>query len=297
MATKRKKPRRNFKKSRLRNCSICLKEQTHCIQLTNCDHMICRKCLYKYIENNLKDISKYPMKCFHYDCNKILHLKDVKYAFKLKKNNKSLQIYERFSILCAIPDGQRLCCPQCQMLYFFDANNQLFGYCADCKFRFCFDCNKKWHPGKECKNKNRKDENILFIEKENKKLFDKMNWMSCPQCGIMIEKTDGCNCLTHKKCPKTGYPFRDIRFCYCCGIQLSNKSERYDTFGNIHFKNGSYYDCINGNKYKQQQRQKKCQQYIYNYTLPYLPILLWIVIIISIPLLIYYIATKCYLSV
>eukprot|EP01084_Bolivina_argentea_P285314 489246_1 len=68
-------------------CNICLKLQLYnkFIQLTNCNHIICKDCLYNYVKSNLKNISKYSMQCFHKNCVQLLHSKDVQKAFKDRK--------------------------------------------------------------------------------------------------------------------------------------------------------------------------------------------------------------------
>lgn len=112
------------KKINLPTCPICFMEVRDYIHLKNCNHLICRECLKQYISCDLKNISKYPLKCFQQNCDELLDHLDIKYA--LNDNKDDLFIFDKFSILCAISPNERETCPKqdCGMVFFYQSKWQ-----------------------------------------------------------------------------------------------------------------------------------------------------------------------------
>ncbi|KAL9654247.1 hypothetical protein ABK040_010279 [Willaertia magna] len=91
-------------------------------------------------------------------------------------------------------------------------------HCTHCSMDFCARCLKKWHQGISCEEnelRNRSKQDELFkqwIQEEGAK--------TCPNCGIVIQKTRGCNSMKCSNC-KT-------KFCYFCGKAFtSSEREHY----------------------------------------------------------------------
>ena len=111
------KPPKSKRKTRvLPTCPICMEKVSKSIKLKKCQHLICHSCLNRYILSNLKNITKYPMRCFMNECDELLDITDIESA--LNNNKEQLSIYDKFSILCAISPDERDQCPQCEMVYF-----------------------------------------------------------------------------------------------------------------------------------------------------------------------------------
>eukprot|EP01084_Bolivina_argentea_P026440 49183_1 len=74
-------------------CPICLMEvePENYTYLINCNHLICQYCLFNYIKSQIKDASKYPMKCFNFKCDVMLHMNDVHFAFSRLPNAKQVE--------------------------------------------------------------------------------------------------------------------------------------------------------------------------------------------------------------
>eukprot|EP01084_Bolivina_argentea_P016856 31489_1 len=135
-------------------CPICL-EKKQLKPLTNCDHSLCTDCLESFIRSNLKNISKYPMKCYDVtNCNQILHFNDVS---NVLKNKSDLKIFEKFSVLCAIPDSERDLCPSCDMIFFMKSRierSKLFELNTNRNNTHCLnkECNNKFGMSISIKN-------------------------------------------------------------------------------------------------------------------------------------------------
>lgn len=109
-------------KPKLPTCPICFMEVEDYINLKNCNHLICKECLNGYISTDLKNIIKYPLKCFQQNCDELLDFVDVQYALNFNKD--SLFIFNKFSILCAISPKEREQCPKCEMVFFYQSKWQ-----------------------------------------------------------------------------------------------------------------------------------------------------------------------------
>jgi len=75
-------------------------------------------------------------------------------------------------------------------------------------------------------------------------MIEKEKWQACPSCGAMIEKTEGCNHITHKACQGSLTGRTD--FCYCCSYKLDGEGHRFEEGTNppvLHFPNGIFKDC------------------------------------------------------
>ena len=86
-------------------------------------------------------------------------------------------------------------------------------------------------------------------------MVKKEQWSDCPKCGFVIEKTGGCNHMTHKGCTKTNTVYNNVKrtdFCYLCKKLLVHKQDgsgwKYDVDGKLHFPNGVFKPCIYSKK-------------------------------------------------
>ena len=121
--------------------------------------------------------------------------------------------------------------------------------CNECKHMICYRCEQPWHnvcdpSDKEngvCKMIKSNDKEAL-IDAKSKRMMRNNKFQKCPNCGMMIEKTTGCNHMTHIGCPNKA-EFNGTHFCYTCGELLYGRyhNEEYD--GTRHFPGGVYKDC------------------------------------------------------
>jgi len=96
--------------------------------------------------------------------------------------------------------------PDCEEVMMIDPQI-IWDFCMECDegHQFCARCkNEGWHPPEECK---KYDEQLMEqIKSKNKKV--EQTYKTCPKCGVIIEKNDGCN---HMKCINCTF-----EFCWIC---------------------------------------------------------------------------------
>ena len=239
-------------------------------------------CLRSYVTVDLKDISKYPFKCFFPECETLLQYNSVEYVLEPEQLNE----YDRMLIKSSDAgktDGRTISCPTCKAVMFKsrrfdkiivnnnnsdnksnsneinisnnnsnnnnnnetlslnlnDGSNEIAGnekdstmknnnsnkamqadclmHCvnSDCKTALCARCECLWHYNITCEEYQEK----MAINNENvdeafASLIAQEKWSKCPQCGVVVERTEGCFHMTHKNCPNA---LKDNRtdFCYC----------------------------------------------------------------------------------
>eukprot|EP01083_Nonionella_stella_P187558 689423_1 len=99
-------------------CPVCLTKVSKYVRLKSCDHLICDQCFRGYVTNDLKNLSKYPLRCFELNCNQLLDHQDVAvHAFN--NDEKQLSIFNTNCVKCAIPEENRETCPKCDTTYFY----------------------------------------------------------------------------------------------------------------------------------------------------------------------------------
>ena len=53
-----------------------------------------------------------------------------------------------------------------------------------------------------------------------KKIFEKENLCKCPECGMIVDRYEGCNFMT---CASSSCAKKQVHFCYLCGDKLTNE--------------------------------------------------------------------------
>jgi hypothetical protein len=142
---------------------------------------------------------------------------------------------EKFYCFAAIPPQNRSKCPRCDYLLFYGNRNPV-GKCTNCDLRYCGRCSVTFeeHKGRTCEE--------LSDQLDLEALARESGWQKCPQCSTTIEKSSGCNHMTHVNCPHP-YSRQETHFCYCCGTLLGDA--RHTPDGQVHFPQGMFKKCIN----------------------------------------------------
>ena len=126
---------------------------------------------------------------------------------------------------------------------------------GDCEALHCAKCKTLWHENLTCKEFEAKINNEHDEKNEAafKNLMKQEKWKECPKCGIVIEKTEGCNHMTHFACPKSNNDEKRTDFCYCCKKLLVHKQDgsgwKYDVDGKLHFPNGIFNRCVHSSRW------------------------------------------------
>jgi len=224
-------------------CPLCLEDSKTLVATRGCEHNACKECLVSYLAANLKNVESYPRVCFHMDCDGLLHYADVYHILE----PEMLREYDRMQAVAALPPQDRVTCPVCFTISAVGSNRRVRCANTRCNIEFCSWCQVIWHRNETCEqyqsrilNKNwQNEEKFLLMVKAEK-------WQKCPNCGAMIEKTEGCNHMIHKAC--TGSATGRTDFCYCCSQRLTGDGHRYEEGTNplvLHFLNGVFQDCRN----------------------------------------------------
>ncbi|KAI8823707.1 uncharacterized protein EV422DRAFT_618516 [Fimicolochytrium jonesii] len=135
--------------------------------------------------------------------------------------------------------------PTCQHPVIRDPHSEKLCICTQCRFAFCFYCNRCWHGAAQFCMPNHIEvlvsQYTLALESNNtnkirelevrygRKTLERLTreWLaeaetrrwkeeftqSCPNCSLAVEKSEGCNHMTCNICR--------THFCYVCGVKLN----------------------------------------------------------------------------
>ncbi|KAB7502557.1 E3 ubiquitin-protein ligase RNF14 [Armadillidium nasatum] len=228
------------------NCKVCFLEKpgSSCMEFWPCNHVYCKECMKSYFEVQIREGNIKFLKCPEEKCDSEANPKQVEALV-------SNELYRKWdelllsSTLSSLGDIQP--CPRqhCQYPVTVEENQ---GQCPSCAFVFCGLCRFGWHGYEKCKLKNSEARKILEkyregTEEEKRILEDRYgkkylsvmveeylsstymenNAKDCPRCRSHIEKTDGCNKMTCKRC--------SANFCWLCEKFL-DKMNPYSHFNN-----------------------------------------------------------------
>ncbi|XP_041015196.1 probable E3 ubiquitin-protein ligase RNF217 [Juglans microcarpa x Juglans regia] len=195
-------------------CEICDEKRRSDEMFRNesCVHSFCSDCIGKHVATKIQE-GITVVYCPGLDCKAVLEHdacgpllpKDV------------LERWEVAQCEALIPASQKFYCPFCSAMLVNDGDEGEVIRQSECPFchrLFCAHCNVPWHPGVDCEEFQRLDENergrndLLVRE-----LARDRKWMKCPNCNYIVERTEGC---LHIIC-RCGF-----QFCYGCGIQWTD---------------------------------------------------------------------------
>lgn len=193
-------------------CGICLMDQGpgEGVVLKNCLHEYCKVCLARTIE--LSDELEVPCPFVAEDgsrCEGILQDRELRSLITTKTHAdhlaKSLVRAE-----AVIKDSFHCLTPDCHGWAEAGDGAQTF-VCPICAKKSCIKC-KAIHEGKTCEqhfydnnSDARKVRDDGLTEAQLEKLILQKKAMRCPGCGVIIQKTTGCN---HMKCSRCSRDFQ-----------------------------------------------------------------------------------------
>ncbi|TKY47680.1 ATP-dependent RNA helicase DHX8/PRP22 [Spatholobus suberectus] len=207
------------------SCPICLCEVEDGFRLEGCGHLFCRLCLVEQCESAIKNQGSFPICCTHTGCGDLILLTDLK---SLLIGDKLEDLFRAsLGAFVATSGGiYRFCpSPDCPSIYRV-AGPGTAGepfVCGACYSETCTRCHLEYHPYLSCERYKE------FKEDPDSSLKEwcrgKEQVKSCPGCGYVIEKVDGCN---HVEC-KCGK-----HVCWVCLEFFSSSDECYNHLRNIH---------------------------------------------------------------
>ena len=148
---------------------------------------------------------------------------------------------------------QTIGCPLCNAVMLKPRNGEEQGLmqCVNvqCRADLCSRCGVLYHMNQTCEQYAAEMKmKTSGADEEFDRLAKLKKWCKCPNCGLVIERTEGCYHMTHHGCPGGGME-RRTDFCYFCGELLMSKNGEGWRFSKRteqrHFENGVYSECVN----------------------------------------------------
>lgn len=209
----------------LHQCGVCfeIKIGKHFMTLSCGHRSYCTECLKSASECHVASGSLEQLKCFGEDCQ-------VPFAPHILQRLLTRGLYQKWESLTlsktldAMHDA--VYCPKCCTVCLEETDH--CAQCTKCLFVFCSMCNGSWHTGTDCvseeikmklleaKAKSAGQKEVARIRKQQEEMESIMKVKSmskqCPQCGMSISHSGGCNKMTCSYCAS--------QFCYKCGQQI-----------------------------------------------------------------------------
>ncbi|KAF2294161.1 hypothetical protein GH714_007962 [Hevea brasiliensis] len=206
-------------------CPICLCEVEDCYQLEACGHKFCRSCLVEQLESAMRRHDGFPVRCAREGCGMHIWLIDLKSLLPCEM----LEDLFRASLGAFVASSgglYRFCpSPDCPSVYRVSDTGMVGGLfvCGACYAETCTRCHLEYHPYVSCERyKEFKEDPDLSLKDWCK---GKEHVKSCPACGYIIEKVDGCNHI-ECRCGK--------HICWVCSESFSSSDECYGHLRLIH---------------------------------------------------------------
>ena len=211
-------------------CPLCFEEPTQAFTLV-CGHVYCTGCL-KHTLISAIDGESIPVCCIGNTgrCKAPIPLPVIE---RFISPARFTQMFENsFRVhLEKHPNEFRFCpTPDCTQIYRVSKEDSGVIQCPACLIETCSHCHKPPHRGLTC------EENTLIGSKSGQELLlerwakGNSNVKKCPDCGVFIEKIDGCN---HIHCRCGGH------VCWICVKTFNNGI--YDHLSAVH---GGAYDLV-----------------------------------------------------
>lgn len=187
-----------IKESKNNICEICGENCSKLIKNEQCNDSYCYNCWINYLNEKINSNTIDKISCMNYTCKKILSKNFI--TSLLVNNPQLLSKYEKFLLRVQIlNDPHKKFCPYPNCDSFAEEkNNTKFVKCKN-GHKFCFKCLKDHNEKTNCDEEIFKD---FKIWKKNKIV------KQCPNCGIWVQKIEGCNEVVCSMC----YCF----FCWVC---------------------------------------------------------------------------------
>lgn len=234
-------------------CQICLEDQpVHGSFTLQCNHRFCQDGLSGYIcsKINSNQVSEEDMVCPTPGCKVPLSHATIRACTKDIGNADALDKYDSFSteryIEESVKSGNGFRCPNERCTYAFQwrPDSGAFPFdCPVCKQSYCLSCQVLGVVGgvgpshapytcaqqiermQEIAEERKKFEQWQVLNARANELFEESlvrnGWKRCPNCTAVIEKNEGCDHMTCKKCK--------CNFCFVCGkYNSSNPTSRGD---------------------------------------------------------------------
>ncbi|XP_028055489.1 ATP-dependent RNA helicase DEAH11, chloroplastic-like, partial [Camellia sinensis] len=206
-------------------CPICLCEVEDSYQLAACGHEFCQSCLVEQLESAIKSRDGFPLGCAREMCGEHILLMDLRSLLSCEKLEELFRA--SLGAFVASSGGKYKFCPSpdCPSVYrVAEPGATCWPFaCGACYAETCTGCHLEYHPFISCERYKE------FKEDPDSSLKEwcqgKEHVKSCPVCGYMIEKVDGCNHI-ECRCGK--------HICWVCLECFCNSDDCYVHLRSVH---------------------------------------------------------------
>ncbi|XGW14339.1 hypothetical protein V3C99_000568 [Haemonchus contortus] len=238
------------------DCEVCFENKAgrHCVRFFPCGHSFCKDCVTTFFKEKLTSQKVSPLTCLADECESTASQKVIIELLGQKEYDR----YEEILLKKALERMDDLVtCPRisCQKPSAISETTEHLATCLVCGYNFCTSCHRGYHGLHPCAWGTREVTlsqylqaspedrmkmalyygGIENLEAEMEKAFEETDgrsyaWIEenskrCPQCGIPVQKNNGCNLVVCIIC--------DTPFCWSCE---ENLEETYFT----HFSESPY---------------------------------------------------------
>jgi hypothetical protein len=186
-------------------CPICYDTTSH-PEVLSCGHSCCEPCLRHYLTSAATS-NKVPLICMgdEASCNTPISIPIIQRYLTTQRFNHLVDVVFS-SYIQSNPRKFKYCTtPDCTQIYQCDTDKQ-FHKCPSCFSEICSLCNEEAHEGLTCEER-RVQSNPVEQERLTEEWARSNSVKRCPSCGVLTEKTHGCN---HMTCPC------GTHFCWIC---------------------------------------------------------------------------------
>ena len=207
-------------------CLICqnrLTDKEKEDNLLRCLHMVCDECYFDYLKEKINSNKVGEITCCQKDCKTKLYDEFIE-----KKLYKNIELLDRYLYLkqrrqiMLNPNTQLCPIPDCDS-YAKKNGKNIFVQCIKNNHKFCFNCLKEWHEGKECNTD---------IDGSMDKYIRINNAKRCPKCKILIVKNEGCNHMICYNCK--------CEFCWLCLNECDYKHFEFGRCAGLLYNNSGF---------------------------------------------------------
>lgn len=202
-------------------CSVCFEDDQDEITALGCNHYFCNDCWKTHIQVALKEGRSLDITCMQHKCKELM----PDYIVRKVVDMDTYKKYSAFLSKGFVESNANMkWCPKPGCTNAVDITQSFReGKCVvakcECGYKFCFLCSEDSHTPASCG----------MMKEWAKKCADDSetyNWIAantkdCPQknCGVPIEKNDGCFMMTCQKCR--------YQFCWLCCESWASHNDHF----------------------------------------------------------------------
>ena len=202
-------------------CAVCHERERPFVKMS-CGHSFCRPCLFFLLSSQ-----EPPVHCVgdndrcrtRWPCAEIMSKTYPALMERIMVRSVRAHVRTQPHLLFECPTGS--CKNILQATTLVPSTGLQF--CRGCAFVICTNCRAPNHPGRTCEAFQRATQQGLIFVDENNKIAEVK---TCPGCGSMIERDDGCD---HIFCPGC-----HTNFCFLCLAMFPDGRAVYEHLSAVH---------------------------------------------------------------